>query len=312
MSKFCSNCGNQLADDAKFCISCGHPVSIGNTVAPQQSIEPQQPTVSQQPIEHQQPILQQQPTAPVYSQPIAMQDNPVLNYAEPVANTKPPRNNNVVWAIIVGVLALILIGGIIFLSVKLISNKDDNSDDKKGKDNSTSVSASGDQSSQEDSSEEESSEEDSSEEETDLSSVSDPIIDDSYRKIFEYEARGLENNDWDTYKKALTADSQEQLKELLGSGEDYLDMAYLGLVQKIGTGFKVLFEISNETELNKDEIKEIEEAYKLTYSKSITIEKAYRLNINFIYSNNDKSQSVPANGLVILVDGNWYDVTGLK
>ena len=40
---FCSNCGQQLADDCRFCNKCGHPVSA----APE--VKASEPVVSQDP-----------------------------------------------------------------------------------------------------------------------------------------------------------------------------------------------------------------------------------------------------------------------
>jgi len=82
---FCTKCGNNIADDARFCAKCGTPTNVGNQQpAPQQPVyqqpvyqqpAPQQP-VYQQPV-YQQPVYQQ----PVYQQPVSpitLQQKPPL------------------------------------------------------------------------------------------------------------------------------------------------------------------------------------------------------------------------------------------
>ncbi len=61
----CSNCGADIMDDSKFCISCGH------MVAPQPTTNPAQPVQQQQPYQQQgfqQPAQQQQPYQQPYQQ----------------------------------------------------------------------------------------------------------------------------------------------------------------------------------------------------------------------------------------------------
>lgn len=51
---FCTNCGAKLQENAKFCIYCGHPVEMDETVPPQvaQSTQPiPQPTESEPPVQ---------------------------------------------------------------------------------------------------------------------------------------------------------------------------------------------------------------------------------------------------------------------
>ncbi len=70
MPRFCSGCGAQMADNARFCPKCG-------TTAAQQPVQPQyqQPQFQQQPQyqqqQYQQPVYQQQPQyqQPMYAQP---------------------------------------------------------------------------------------------------------------------------------------------------------------------------------------------------------------------------------------------------
>ena len=79
---FCRSCGNQLADNAKFCNKCGAQVA-----APAQPSAPQnnpQPTATQQiPIQPQPMRQPQQPYQLNYQQPMAQQQTPVPPMAQP-------------------------------------------------------------------------------------------------------------------------------------------------------------------------------------------------------------------------------------
>src|SRR5258706_7966974 len=37
---FCSNCGSQMTDDARFCTNCGRPIGQGSAAAAAKSVEP--------------------------------------------------------------------------------------------------------------------------------------------------------------------------------------------------------------------------------------------------------------------------------
>ena len=78
---FCSKCGNQILDNAKFCPKCGAPVAA--------------PTGNEETRMYQQPA--QQP----YQQP----------YQQPVQSGK---SNQTLLYVIIGALALLLLGGCIY------------------------------------------------------------------------------------------------------------------------------------------------------------------------------------------------------
>ncbi len=76
MPKFCPNCGAQVADNAKFCLTCGKPLAAQQPVQPQQpqyqqqyQQAPQYQPQYQQPQYQQVPQYQQQYQQPVYAQP---------------------------------------------------------------------------------------------------------------------------------------------------------------------------------------------------------------------------------------------------
>ncbi len=62
---YCGNCGNVIADDARFCVHCGATVA---PAAPVQPVQPEQYVQQVQPEQYVQPVQQVQP-APVYVQP---------------------------------------------------------------------------------------------------------------------------------------------------------------------------------------------------------------------------------------------------
>lgn len=63
---FCSNCGNQIPDGARFCGKCGTPVEMPQQ---QQPVQPQPEAQPQAQVQSEQPVYQQ----PVYQQPIYQQ-----------------------------------------------------------------------------------------------------------------------------------------------------------------------------------------------------------------------------------------------
>lgn len=85
---FCKKCGNQLADGAVFCPTCGAPTAnptpqkVEQQPAQPQYAPPPQP-VYQQPV-YQQPVYQQ----PVYVQPVYVQQPP-----KPAAKKPKPSNS---------------------------------------------------------------------------------------------------------------------------------------------------------------------------------------------------------------------------
>ena len=68
---FCTNCGAQQPEGAKFCEFCGTPVGAAQPVQPEQSAQPAPEVNNQQPPQ-QPPVYQQ----PVYQQPVYAQPQP--------------------------------------------------------------------------------------------------------------------------------------------------------------------------------------------------------------------------------------------
>jgi hypothetical protein len=96
---FCSNCGNQLQGDERFCVKCGHDVKANGTPAEAASTPvagANAPAVT--PAVAAQPIA----AAPPYAAPGPI---PVAIGMPPVA--VPQKNNGLVWAIVL----LLLLGG---------------------------------------------------------------------------------------------------------------------------------------------------------------------------------------------------------
>ncbi len=75
---FCRNCGNKLADNAKFCNMCGSPVKVVQPAADlMEPVIPEQPAAqTQEPVQQDNGFLQQEqpvykPYEPAYQEPIA-------------------------------------------------------------------------------------------------------------------------------------------------------------------------------------------------------------------------------------------------
>lgn len=77
---FCSNCGKQIDDSAKFCNSCGAAIE-GTAQIQEEAV--QQPEAPQAPVEQVTPVSQPEAFQPVYQEPVApVQQEPV--YQPPV------------------------------------------------------------------------------------------------------------------------------------------------------------------------------------------------------------------------------------
>lgn len=129
---FCINCGAQMADDMKFCTSCGNP--IGTTPAqPTESQVPTQPQPTQPQPAVQQPVYAMQPTTVYTEEPIStggyigiflLMMLPIINliciivWACGGCNKRNKRNLS--RAILVWMLISALIGGVIALAGGLL------------------------------------------------------------------------------------------------------------------------------------------------------------------------------------------------
>lgn len=107
MAKFCENCGTALADDSRFCVSCGRPVA-----APAATSAPTAPTA---PTATAAPTAPAVPTAPA-EQPIQPQYN--FQSAPPQFGAPKPKGSKPpvwVWIIIAAVVVAGLAVGTFFL-----------------------------------------------------------------------------------------------------------------------------------------------------------------------------------------------------
>lgn len=125
MSKFCTQCGNAVEDNATFCTQCGASLAAPQAApqpeaqpvyqAPQQPAyqAPQQPAYqAPQQSGYQQPVYQQ----PVYQQPVYQQ--PI--YQQPVYQAAPQAQGNGAGTagMVLGIIALVFgVVGLIFLGI---------------------------------------------------------------------------------------------------------------------------------------------------------------------------------------------------
>lgn len=134
---FCQSCGKQIGDNEKFCQYCGSPTGISQPVPTEQATAQQaSPSAAQQasppvppvvpiPMQQQTPVQpyapQQnysQPYAPQqnFSQPYAPQQNFSQSYIPPqqIVNVPKTKKSPILLIVIIGVVALGLIGGGIY------------------------------------------------------------------------------------------------------------------------------------------------------------------------------------------------------
>ena len=101
---FCFNCGSQLSDGAKFCVSCGAPVApnnVTNGANTPPNVAPQQ-------------------TSPVITNMVPQQVSPVITNQEKKKSKAP-------IIIVISLFAVLLIAVIILLCILLLKNNNDTS-----------------------------------------------------------------------------------------------------------------------------------------------------------------------------------------
>ena len=117
MSKFCTQCGNAVEDNATFCTQCG-----ASLAAPQAAPQPEPQPVYQAPQQpvYQQPVYQA-PQQPVYQQPVYQQpvyQQPV--YQQPVYQAAPQVQGNGAGTagMVLGIIAIVfaLVGLFAFMA----------------------------------------------------------------------------------------------------------------------------------------------------------------------------------------------------
>lgn len=104
MARFCSTCGSQLPDDAKFCNNCGAPCKSPDAPPPaQQQVPPAYQQVSQPDRYYQQDPYAPAPAAPYYGAP----------------QTPPPAQGKSKKGLIIALIAVgvVLIAGVVLLIV---------------------------------------------------------------------------------------------------------------------------------------------------------------------------------------------------
>lgn len=112
MNRFCTNCGNTLADNSTFCTNCGSPAN--NSVMPtaqQQVTQPQQ-TIQQQTMS-QQPMMQQQSFQQNYNNQFNGNGNPNMGYS----STPGIQRKEIVTAILLSLVTCGIYGIIWFISL---------------------------------------------------------------------------------------------------------------------------------------------------------------------------------------------------
>lgn len=85
---FCSNCGNQVREGAKFCSKCGTPVEAGAPAIQVENVQTVEPVIDTDPVVTAEPVIQPKPVEPVEKaepvEPVA-----TVATAEPVVQPVP-------------------------------------------------------------------------------------------------------------------------------------------------------------------------------------------------------------------------------
>ena len=98
MALFCTNCGNQIPEGARFCAACGSPAPVQ-----------QQPPAQQPPYEQQ--LAQQPVQQPPYQQAPYQQPAPYPGYDPNMPPTLPPKKkSNAGIIVLITLLALAALG----------------------------------------------------------------------------------------------------------------------------------------------------------------------------------------------------------
>lgn len=116
---FCKNCGNQLADDAKFCNKCGTATTPAEPVIPEAPVAPVAPIMPeanyQAPASFGETAPEEMPEAPVSSEA-------PFEPAIPYIPEKPAKKGLAWWAILLIVLGCIILTLASFFVTDLLAN----------------------------------------------------------------------------------------------------------------------------------------------------------------------------------------------
>ncbi len=135
---FCSNCGKQIDDSAKFCNSCGAAIE-GTAQIQEEAV--QQPEAPQAPVEQATPVSQPEASQPVYQEPVSQPEASQPAYQAPVQQTpaEPKGEVKKVKKVKTGKKLdkkKLIIGGVIALVIIIIiAAAGGFGDDEKGPDN---------------------------------------------------------------------------------------------------------------------------------------------------------------------------------
>lgn len=121
---FCSQCGNQNPDGAKFCLNCGTPLSANVPTAPQtvQQVPPMQQPINQVPLSYNAQLPMNQPPQyqgqPMPGQPAPYGAQPA--FAAPYYSAPAKKSKTV--PIIIGICGALLTAFLIVLFTVIIPN----------------------------------------------------------------------------------------------------------------------------------------------------------------------------------------------
>lgn len=110
---------------------------------------------------------------------------------------------------------------------------------------------------------------------------------------------------WDYMEEEYELDLKEQVEELLE--EDYLEEMKEELEDDYGKNFRVSYKVTDEDELDKDDLNDIRDSLKEKYDipkKSVT--KGYELEVEFSIKGSEDEDSDEMDLTVIKIDGKWY------
>ena len=111
-----------------------------------------------------------------------------------------------------------------------------------------------------------------------------------------------EYSDTQSYLSCFTPEAAAEYK----NGDSYNEALAESLLTRGDDETKFGYKLSGKEELGDKDIKKLEESYKSSYHKNVTIKKAVTMNVKFTQTVGDKENSDSREITVVKIENSWY------
>lgn len=133
---------------------------------------------------------------------------------------------------------------------------------------------------------------------------SNDSVSSSYEEPIKNMIEGLSEANSSKFLKAFPSFISDYMKDIFT--DKYLETTLKTAEEEYGKNVKMTYKITDKTEIDSDELKEMEEAVKTNFDKEIKITKGYELGIEVTTKGDDEEDTETDEMNVYEIDGNWY------